>query len=697
MMKKYIWFSVLCSILLSGLLQACEDYSNIGKDYTPSLNARYLYLKDSEVSFEAASNLTSTLSVEAISTPWRFSGYDASWLSFSPESGSSDASVSVVATENTSVTDIRTSTATFRSESEDFDYSSYLTISQKAAAAYIRIDCASLSFSAPAGTRTCSVESNVTWEVSSSQSWLTATPSEDRKSLTVSVEENLTGTDRSGKVTVYSTVESISKSVVISVSQTSANAPVASADTLQVAVGGGNFRLSVTSEVSWQAVSSVSWIQLTPAGGEAGTTAIDLVVAENPSTNSRTGYVYIRIGGKDVLKITVRQTGLYIEISPNSLSFTAVPQQQTLHVSSNTTWSVLSKPDWLSVVDLPSGESVDVVLSAEEYWGTSSRSGELVIGRQDISLTATVPVQQEGRKFDNLISSLSFDAEAASRDVTIETDGSWTAVSSDGSWLSVSPASGTGTTVAKVSVSENTGDDERSGTVWVTVGDIQKAISVTQQGKYFTLSPTSFGEISSRGGTHTLHIATNDRWTAVSSSTWMQLSATSGQGDIDVTMTLPDNPSIHARTDTTVFTPTWLQPVRVLSRQAGRYLNADVLSIAFFAKGGTSEVVTVTTDAEYSVTSSDPAWLTVSQTGNTFTVQAAENTGEEPRSAKVVIAMTGLNAGESYALEIPVEQKAPSAGINAEGFGEDADWDIVISSQATITVNVFSYDINWDN
>lgn len=312
-----------------------------------------------------------------------------------------------------------------------------------------------------------------------------------------------------------------------------------------------------------------------------------------------------------------------------------------------------------------------------------------------LQLSYTATLVQAGRTFDNLLTSLDFGPDAASQTVTIATDGQWTAEASD-SWLTVTPVSGTGETVVSIAVTDNMSSEPRPGSVIVTVGSITRIIAVTQAGRYFTVDPTSFAELPSKGGTHAVHIATNEAWTATSTSNWIQLSARSGKGDVDVTLTVPDNPSIHARKDTTAFAPIYHQPVRVVTSQAARYLRVDVSALSFFAKGGVSQPVTVTTDASYTVTTS-VSWLTVQQTGDVFTVTAAGNTDESERTGEVIISMIGLMGHEHYALKIPVSQCALSAGVDVQPFGEEQQWDVYAGSQATIRVTGFAAERSWDD
>lgn len=599
---KHSFLAVLTAL---ASLTACDDASYEG--YSPSMSAHYLYIETATGTFEASSDLEENWSVYSVATPWRFEGYDTTWLTFSPASGNGDANVSVTAAVNTMPT-VRTSTVTFVSANPDFEYSRSKLITQTGAEAYIRASETSIEFAAGTGEKRVAISCNIAWETTSNVDWLSVKASDDGKSVVIVASENLTGSTRTGKVYVTSADNSFSVSATINVTQ-SAPSAVETTNTLEVDCPGGTYTMSVTSEVAWTATTTESWMLISPTEGAAGTTELVLQVAPNSSANDRTGYVSIKIGGTEQARIVVMQKGLFVEVSPIKLTFTADAQQQTLSVKSNVTWSVLEKPDWLTTSASGATGDAELTLTASANLSDTPRTGTLKVGQENSSITAQV--------------------------------------------------------------------------------------SITQNAKYFNVVPTTFAEIPSRGGTHTIHIATDDQWTAVSTSSWMQMSQRSGKGDIDMTMTIPDNPSLEGRGDTTIFTPLYAQPVRIITQQAGRYLSTDVTAITFYSKGGTSDVVTVTTDASYTVTSS-VAWLTIQQTGNTFTVAAAENTDEADREGIVVIAMTGLQSGETFKQEIPVKQKRFSPGISVETFDSEKAWDIIISGKVTITVTGFTVEKSWD-
>lgn len=110
---------------------------------------------------------------------------------------------------------------------------------------------------------------------------------------------------------------------------------------------GGSSILKFRSNTEWYAEPSVSWLNITPNGGQSTLMTISLTVnaTTNNSLQERTGYIYIKADETDAVldTITVIQGGFeeYINVSPSTISFD--PENGGEHIitiSSNTDWTV---------------------------------------------------------------------------------------------------------------------------------------------------------------------------------------------------------------------------------------------------------------------------------------------------------------------------------------------------------------------
>jgi hypothetical protein len=248
-----------------------------------------------------------------------------------------------------------------------------------------------------------------------------------------------------------------------------------------------------------------------------------------------------------------------------------------------------------------------------------------------------------------------------------------------------------------ITVEENTTDNTRTGTVTLTIGDQSYTLTVKQTGKYFTIQYTGT-QFTSKGASLSIDVITNDSWTArvEGNPSWITLSQTSGEGDVSIVATLADNPSVNDRTATIIIETPNGHSLKIPVSQAARYMTLDCQSVQFFAGGGTSQDIKITTDAQYSITCSD-IWFSVTEKGNdVFCVTAEENRTKEQREGFVTIAMTDLMVG-TYSITMSVIQVADGATFNVIGYGDDNDFDLGSGENVSLTVTGYGEENNWDN
>lgn len=685
-MKNYIDYILLLVLGIS--LNACEDY--YPDSAHPSLTAYYLDISNSSLNFPYEAS-TKEIYVSSMASSWQITNI-ADWLTFAPSNGDTSEDVAVSVTENPSADASRTCIATFMSNNPEYNYSKTIDVTQEKAISYIRIadEDKNITFDAAGGSKTINVQTNTSYSISNLPSWLTVTKSSNGKTLTITAAANESIIERTPH-TFY-----LDGSVAIKVMQRAAKMAVIDGGTITVDNDGGQYGVKVASDVAWTASNSgYSWIDISPSHGDAGTTNVLLTVASNSSISLRTGRVIFTIGGNTACEVKVEQKGLVLNVSPASVSFDADACSRTIDVESNTKWKVLSKPEWITIPTETYDGNKTLTMSATDNNLTQSRSGEIEIGIEGISLTRKITVTQTGRKFDNLVSSLTFTAIPSSQNVTITTDGAWTAEASE-PWVSLSKTSGKGTSDVSVSVTENTTDEERNAIVTVTVGDTPQTILIVQKSHYLTISPTSFNTIGSTGGSYTLQIASDCQWTTSKKASWLTVTPASGNGNIDVTVSAADNPSVNTRKDTVIITPQYGQAIKAIVMQDARRLNVSTRELSFFCKGGESEPIVVETDGTYRVSAAD-SWLTINENGKSFTVTAAENSSADKRESKIIVELTGLVSGESKKIEIPVVQWSDINGPLIEDFFDEEDWSVVVgTSHATITIKAFDSDENWN-
>ena len=179
----------------------------------------------------------------------------------------------------------------------------------------------------------------------SSEEWLTT--QKNGAYITFTVTCNLSNEYRSATISVIHT-GTTNTSAQITIRQAPATI-TASTESLTFDNTPGTLDISIKSEAPWSASTSNSWIELTPLSADAGSSILKVSVSPNTSINERTGYIILTIGSKERVQIPIRQRGIYVEVDKTSLDFSAFGESQTISISSNTNWTILDCPSWLSV------------------------------------------------------------------------------------------------------------------------------------------------------------------------------------------------------------------------------------------------------------------------------------------------------------------------------------------------------------
>ena len=681
---QYTKYSILL-LMMSAVLHGCVD-SGVGEEFTPEVESHYLVVNQTTLDYDASGGGKQV----SLSTTqnWAFSE-QASWLTISPASGNGSSSISITAQENLSGDEARTSVFYVSSTDEGWAFRQMMSAEQRAAVPYINVSDAAITFQGKASTATINVESNTNWSASGGNDWLTVTVSQDKSTITLAASENLTNEARSANIILSgSTTQTIT--VIQNIAKISAET-----QTLTFNQPGGTLALSIESETEWTADATRSWVDVSPAAGSAGNGILSLSTSPNWGTNTRVAYVNLRIGGTTIVEIKLSQGGVELSAA-DALSFIAMGETKNLSVQSNIEWKVISKPSWVEVSAESGNGNATISMTAANNPDANNRSGEIVIGRDGVTHQAKVQVNQEGKNLTLGSALLQFGDRASSQNLSITTNGAWLA-STQQNWISFSPVSGVGNGATDVAVTENNDINIRNGSVLVTVDNLSKTVDVQQQGKFFTVDNTELF-IPSTGGVLKVSLTTNDRWTASleNNADWIKLSKASGDDNTEISLTLNDNPSVNPREETLVITPENCQGIRIIVRQAARYLTVNTESFSFFSKGGTSDPVVITTDGMYEITASD-TWFTVNKgEGNTFTVTADVNETGHIRNGKVTIKLTDLEEG-TMSIEMDVTQITPGGVFTLGDFGDDSSWDAQYNGVVNISIVDFSGDSSWDD
>lgn len=525
-------FYILIPLVL--LFAGCSDQTEFSANsWTPSQNAKYLSINPSSHTFGAGTNLTRSTTVSSVSTPWRIEG-ECSWITLSQSEGSTDASVSITALENTDPTSSRNAIYSFTSADYTYPYSKQLLFNQDSPGYKITMSQNTIVASAATSKQEVAISANAQWTCKADAGWLHV--QKEGNGIVVSWDENTSSlnADRIGHVDVAcgNTISTIT------VNQ---QPPYISSTTKSIdyEAEGGAYQLEVKSDVSWTASTSQSWINVSPQGVNNGDAILYVSATPNGSVSERSGNVYLSIGGKQLIQIPVSQKGLFFEVDKSSISFGQQAANADIEVKTNTNWQVISKPDFIEAITPSSGSSGTTKLSiAISDNKKGDRSGNIVLGNPSVTgLSKIIAVSQTGYKFNASETNVSLQAFVTrTHQITITANASW-AIEHNADWLSVSPLNGHGNETIKLSADINPSTRQRNAEVKISA-DVDLTpieLSIVQKGQSFTVSSESLS-YTFRGGTNNITVSSDCESLEVDFPSWLIKSDDSNTGEQSMKM-----------------------------------------------------------------------------------------------------------------------------------------------------------------
>ena len=147
--------------------------------------------------------------------------------------------------------------------------------------------------------------------------------------------------------------------------------------------------------------------------------------------------------------------------------------------------------------------------------------------------------------------------EGLRKTVAITSNTAWT-VSCDAEWVSIEPASGEGDANITITVTENTGIEERSADVKVTAGELSETIKVAQLAAAPSISIDNDALVASaEASSLTITVTANAPWSVVPQNGWVTVTPSSGEaGETTVTVAFDENISLRERQTTVAFKTT---------------------------------------------------------------------------------------------------------------------------------------------
>lgn len=414
-----------------------------------------------------------------------------------------------------------------------------------------------------------------------------------------------------------------------------------------------------------------------------------------------------------------------LTVNPTSLTYPASGGAIVLDVTYSGTLTTSEFPSWLTY------ETVNVDSTHRSYTITASKNSTTSIRSfnlelSDSTMSLTVPITQEaGKPAENISvspSSLSFSADAGSKDITFRYGGDTYSVDAKEvyTWTTVSLSDvSTGLVTGTVSVSTNTSTSSRNGNIYFSSGSESVALPIEQAGISFALSaePSSLN-IPASGGSVTTAVTYTGTLSAESLPSWLSETHT----DVDAnhrtyTITAASNVSTSSRTFNwrldDDYNHIWVYFDQAASE--GVSLSISPTSNSVSSSSGSVQITVTSSgisDIQYSISDS---WITYGgKSGNVYTFNYEAKTSTGQRTGTITFSGGGITeiytltqegASASASLSISPTRKTVSGAtgrvditVNQTGiddlqytFSNDSGF---VFSHKEGNVYVFSYETN---
>ena len=524
----------------------------------------------------------------------------------------------------------------------------------------ISLSESSINFTHSEEEKKINITSNTNWNLSNSDSYIKVSPTSGSKNgtVTVTATTNTDITERKAVITI--TGKGIINENSIKITQEGAPSNLTiSPESYNFAVSGGtSSSITVTSNLhAWTISSNAYWLTTSQTTG-SGNGSFTMTADANTATTSRNATVAVTGDGiTRIVTVTQNEAQATLTVEPINYSFVANGgTSPSVIVTSNLpSWTVTSNQTWLTT-SLTSGSGNDTfTMTAVANTSDTKRSATVTVEGGGITRTINV-TQDEVLTLTVSPENYNFYANGGTSPSVIVTSNlpSWK-VSSNASWLTTSKTTGSGNNTFTMIATSNTSDTIRNATVTVEGGGITRTINVTQDDvPILTVFPNSYSFTANGGTSPAITITSNHSWMVSSNQTWLTTSRTSGSGNNAFTMTATANPSSSSRSATVTVTVGGItRTISVTQDGVVTLLTASPDNYNFYANGGISSIITVTSNQSYWTVSSNQSWLTTSRINgsgnNTFTMTAMANPSSSSRSATVSVTGGGITRTISVA------------------------------------------------
>ncbi len=617
-------------------------------EFTQSGRAGNLSVNPSVINVDAPAS-TETFDISA-DVDWTIKT-TANWLSFTPDSGSGDATITVSIDGNID-TNQRTGVITICSPGLT---DRLVTITQAGAVArQLSVNPTVIDLPAnPGGSRTINVTSNIDWQFVVAGGWLmNITPTNNMGSMNGVIEfdfpENTGSAGRSATITV-SGVGVPDQLITINQAGVNFNLEV-DKDVINLTADAGSNGFVITSNVDWQISDDAAndWITTYSTDNGNGNSNITFDYEANPDLNQRTATITVQGVGTPSRTILVTQAGrnAMLEADPSEFNVDAAATTEAFNITSNAGWMLSASAGWVNnFTTLMGSGNETIAFSIDENTTGSSRS--TIITLSGGGLTKDIVVNQAAPDFflDAEPPVINLPASAGNDKFTVVSNVAWDIdiPASATGWLTPAVTSGNNTGDVNFTYDENTGANVRSAIVTISgPGVASKTVEINQQGTVplnLSVSPMDVTKTSVPGN-QIFNITSNADWQVCTDAPWVTLTPETGSNNGFFVASFSANPTADDRVATIIIKSPGLPDVSVTITQSGfsPFLDADEKDFLVGSFQGTIDI-NVMSNVSWTVDPQGATWIEdvnssfFGMDNDVVTVRYQTNPNSGPRTA----------------------------------------------------------------
>lgn len=488
----------------------------------------------------------------------------------------------------------------------------------------------SVHVAAEGGDVLASLTSNGDWKVDSRPEWLTVSPTygSGDTPLTLTVSANPDQVERVGEVKVSAK----DNTATLVVTQAAATPPVVveefitiTPDHYQCGEGGGEFNVTVSSNIAWTVSGVPDWMTCTPLEG-TGEAVVTLTVSAIAGEITGVREVDLIIGNQDAYQVLhvvqSPEPQIPISVTPNAFEIVCQGDVKTVAVSCEGAWSASANVDWVTLNQTQGEGDAEVVITVAENQEFTPREASVVFVSPS-DLTAFVSIHQaaapepDPHYLEVSPLSLQFSKQGGSQEISISCDDLWK-IEFNADWLTASEMLGTGDATVVLTAAPNTILEPRSCIMTVVSESLSQRVAVLQEAGdevvYVTLEPDTLS-VSYTGATSVMvSVTSNTTWNLQASSWITNLPGYMMQGDATLYLIVDVNSSPAPRYGFVRALHNGEVVAEVIVFQDGKpdLLETDVTEVEVGPEGG-DFIIHVTSNQNW-VVASDVLWMTCTPT-----------------------------------------------------------------------------------